>query len=59
MNGFSLGFGGGFDYSVNERINVRVLQFDWAPTRFSQGGISDWKNNIIRFGFGIVLKTGA
>jgi len=59
MNGFSLGFGGGFDYSVNERINVRVLQFDWAPTRFSQGGISDWKNNIVRFGFGIVFKTGA
>jgi hypothetical protein len=59
MNGFSLGFGGGFDYVATERINIRVLQFDWVPTRFSAGGISDWKNNMIRFGFGIVVKSGA
>ena len=59
LNGFSLGFGGGFDYVATERINIRVLQLDWMPTRFSEGGISDWQNNTIRFGFGIVFKTGA
>jgi hypothetical protein len=59
INGFSLGFGGGLDYVATERINIRVLQFDWMPTRFSQSGVSDWQNNLIRFGFGIVFKTGA
>jgi len=59
MNGFSLGIGGGFDYVATERISIRVLQLDWLPTRFSQDGVSDWKNNIVRFGFGIVFKTGA
>jgi hypothetical protein len=59
MNGFSLGFGGGLDYVATERINLRIVQFDWMPTHFSTGGISDWQNNVVRFGFGIVFKTGA
>lgn len=59
LNGFSLGIGGGFDYVATDRINIRVLQLDWAPTHFSEGGISQWQNNIVRFGFGIVFKTGA
>ena len=42
INGFSLGFGGGFDYVATERINIRVVQFDWLPTRFSESGVSTW-----------------
>jgi hypothetical protein len=59
LNGFSLGFGGGLDYTASERINIRIVQFDWMPTRFSEGGVSAWSNNVVRFGFGIVFKTGA
>ena len=59
INGFSLGFGGGLDYTATDRVNIRIVQFDWLPTRFSEGGVSAWQNNVIRFGFGIVFKTGA
>jgi len=59
INGFSLGLGGGFDYVATPRINIRVVQFDWMPTRFSESGVSAWRNNVVRFGFGIVFKTGA
>jgi len=59
VNGFSMGFGGGLDYTANEKVNIRLIQFDWMPTRFSEGGVSAWMNNSIRFGFGIVLKAGS
>ncbi len=56
--GFAMGFGGGADISLNERFAVRVIQFDYLPTRldlFGTGG--EWMNNI-RLGFGIVFKAG-
>jgi hypothetical protein len=52
-NGFSLGFGGGIDVNAGERMAIRVVQFDWAPSRFS----GEWETNVIRFGFGIVFKS--
>lgn len=51
-NGFAMGFGGGIDVNVNDRVGVRVIQFDWIPSRFE--GV--WVNDNVRFGFGIVLK---
>jgi opacity protein-like surface antigen len=52
INGFAMGFGGGVDVNVSDRFAVRVVQFDWIPTRFE--GV--WNNNTVRFGFGIVIK---
>jgi hypothetical protein len=58
-NGFSMAFGGGLDYTANEKINIRVVQFDWMPTRYSAGGVSAWQNNTLRFGFGLVFRAGS
>lgn len=51
-NGFAMGFGGGIDVNAGKRFAIRVVQFDWIPTRFS--GV--WVNDNVRFGFGIVFK---
>jgi hypothetical protein len=59
VNGFTLAFGGGLDYTATEKVNIRLVQFDWTPTRFSTAGVSAWQNNTVRFGFGIVLKAGS
>ena len=48
---FALGFGGGMDVSANDRIGIRVFQFDYRPVRAS--GI--WGHDV-RFSSGIVLK---
>lgn len=32
--GFSAVIGGGLDVRVHQRVDVRVIQFDWNPTRF-------------------------
>jgi hypothetical protein len=49
---FAMGFGGGFDVSVNNKFAVRVVQFDWIPVH----GTGAWDYKTIRLGFGIVLK---
>jgi hypothetical protein len=54
-NGFAMGFGGGLDVNVSDRIAVRVPQFDWVPNRFS--GV--WDNSTVRIGIGIVIKAGS
>jgi hypothetical protein len=55
-NTFSLsaGVGGGLDVSINERVGVRLIQFDWIPLRSPKD--EEWFKNVIRFGFGIVIK---
>jgi hypothetical protein len=53
-SGFTMGFGGGVDFKATEKVDIRVVQFDWLP---SKGG-GEWEKNIIRFGFGIVFKSG-
>jgi hypothetical protein len=59
INGFTLGFGGGLDYSATDRVNIRIVQVDWLPTRFSEGGASAWQKKNVRFGFGVVFKVGS
>jgi hypothetical protein len=56
INGFAMGFGGGVYVNVNDRFAVRVIQFDWVPSRYSEGNYSIWMKNVVRFGFGIVIK---
>jgi hypothetical protein len=53
-NAFTMGYGGGIDVNAGEKLAIRVVQFDWLPSR-SEGV---WSNNIFRFGFGIVFKSG-
>ncbi len=52
LNAFAMGFGGGVDVNVGRSLAVRVIQFDWLPTRFE--GV--WSTEQVRFGFGIVYK---
>ena len=51
VNGFTMGYGGGVDMVANEKMSVRLVQFDWLPTHIN--GI--WDKNTIRFGFGLVF----
>ncbi len=48
---FSAGFGGGLDVNGSDRIAVRVIQFDYVPSRFS----GQWRHSL-RLGFGMVVK---
>lgn len=52
--GLGLGIGGGLDVNLNEKLALRVPQFDWTPMHV--GGV--WTNNVIRIGFGLVFKAG-
>jgi hypothetical protein len=49
---FAMGFGGGVDYNVRDRVAIRVVQFDWLPVKHS----SDWETGTVRFGIGLVFK---
>ena len=43
--------GGGIDIKVNDRVDVRAIQFDWNPTRL--GG--ETQHNF-RVGIGLVFR---
>ncbi|NWG12870.1 MAG: hypothetical protein HXY20_04960 [Acidobacteria bacterium] len=53
-SGFMMGFGGGVDVNAGSRIAVRVIQFDWLPSRVE----GEWSKSEFRVGFGIVIKAG-
>jgi opacity protein-like surface antigen len=48
---FALAFGGGLDVRLNDRISVRIIQADYAPTFFGSG-----RQDNIRLSFGVVFK---
>jgi outer membrane protein with beta-barrel domain len=52
--GLGLAMGGGIDVNMNDRLALRVPQFDWTPMHV--GGV--WTNNVIRIGIGLVVKAG-
>jgi opacity protein-like surface antigen len=49
---FSMGFGGGIDVNVKDRLAVRLVQIDWIPIKDT----NKWYNKTVRFGFGLVFK---
>jgi opacity protein-like surface antigen len=53
---FTMAYGGGLDINATDRVDIRVIQFDWMPIKATGGG---WDNNNLRFGFGIVYKLGS
>lgn len=55
VNGFTMAYGGGLDVAAGDNLAVRVVQFDWTPTKVS--GV--WSKNSLRFGFGLVWKSGS
>ena len=50
-NGFSAALGGGVDFRLSPRVDVRAFQFDYNPTRFS----GETQHNF-RFGVGIIFR---
>src|SRR5918993_491241 len=49
--GFAGAFGGGFDIRINDRVDFRAIQYDYAPTRL--GG--EVQHNF-RIGVGVVFR---
>ncbi|HEX5707089.1 MAG TPA: outer membrane beta-barrel protein [Pyrinomonadaceae bacterium] len=49
--GFAMAVGGGLDFRVSDRIDIRAVQFDYNPTRLA----SETQHNF-RVGIGIVIK---
>jgi opacity protein-like surface antigen len=50
-NGFSAAIGGGVDFRLNSRVDVRAIQFDYNPTHFS----GETQHNF-RFGVGLIFR---
>jgi len=48
---FAMAFGGGLDIRVNKRIDLRMIQADYAPTFFGSG-----RQNNFRLSVGIIFK---
>jgi hypothetical protein len=46
-----MAFGGGVDIEANNRVDVRAIQFDYAPTF-----IQNRRQDNFRFAFGIKFK---
>jgi len=51
---FGMGFGGGVDVNVTDRVAIRIVQVDWFLSKWDLG----WDKKTVRFGFGIVFKAG-
>lgn len=49
--GFAAVLGGGLDFRVSPRVDIRAIQFDYNPTRL--GGTTQ---NNFRFGVGVVFR---
>lgn len=50
-NGFSAAIGGGVDFRVSPRVDIRAVQFEYNPTRFS----GETTHNF-RIGVGIIFR---
>jgi opacity protein-like surface antigen len=50
-NGFSAAVGGGIDFRVSPRVDIRAIQFDYNPTRFE----GQTQHNF-RIGVGVIFR---
>lgn len=48
---FAMALGGGLDVRISDRVAIRIIQADYAPTFFGSG-----RQNNIRLSFGIVFN---
>lgn len=56
QNSFATALGGGIDGNFNKHIGVRIFQFEYLLTKFTDGG--DNKQNNFRASAGVVLHFG-
>jgi opacity protein-like surface antigen len=62
--GLGMGFGGGLDINVSDRLALRVPQFDWTLRHVGSTSVlgvtipGAWTTGQIRIGIGLVIKTG-
>jgi opacity protein-like surface antigen len=54
---FTMAFGGGIDFSVNDRISIRAAQFDYMTSRATLLDLTAWMNQF-RYSGGLVIKFG-
>ena len=55
-NHFQVGFGGGADWNVNDKVAIRLIQVDWLPTK-ETGAATGWVKNVTRASAGVVFKV--
>ena len=56
QNSFATALGGGLDVNLNKHIGIRVFQFEYLLTKFTDGG--DNKQDNLRASAGLVLHFG-
>ena len=62
--GLGMGFGGGLDINISDRLALRVPQFDWTLRHIAGTTVlgvtvpGTWSTGQIRIGIGLVIKTG-
>jgi hypothetical protein len=66
--GLGMGFGGGMDINISDRLALRVPQFDWTLRHIGSTTATvlgttvtvpgAWSSGQIRFGIGLVVKAG-
>ncbi len=50
---FAMGFGGGADFNLGERVAIRLFQLDYIPVRIAP----EWRHNL-RVQAGVVVRFG-
>lgn len=62
--GLGMGFGGGLDINVSDRLALRIPQFDWTLRHVGATSVlgvtipGAWTTGQIRIGIGVVIKAG-
>ena len=56
---FTLAFGGGLDINASPKVAIRLGQFDYLMTRFTNPFTSTNNQNNFRFQAGVVFKLGS
>jgi hypothetical protein len=62
--GLGMGFGGGMDINISDRLALRIPQFDWTLRHIGSTTLlgvtvpGSWTTGQIRIGIGLVVKAG-
>jgi outer membrane protein OmpA-like peptidoglycan-associated protein len=56
QNSFATALGGGLDANINKHVGIRIFQFEYLLTKFTDGG--DNKQDNLRASAGLVLHFG-
>lgn len=56
-NRFQMAYGGGIDWNATNRVSIRLIQFDWLPTKGTSDEGGGWVKNVTSYSFGVVFET--